>query len=446
MPTPLHTLAMVPSGGVLEDVLADSLAGVPFNDVTFYAYTTWLPSGKAGRPRAVHANSRILKASSMYFRRLLSAPVSTPSALSAKALMQPTDGYEYDCDSDLEDEDEDGDIAALDSSIATPNGACIDEGKEEQPLDGAPAATTGSTTGTAINTAGNTRVVQLDSIAADTLEAVIFYLYTGKIYFRPLRSRGIRALIEAKALRVEHPNRPTCSCKSVYRFAAEAGLDALTALAEAHLFAQLHADNILHELFSKFSARHPAILRRQAGLLHARPWAPPAPTSLAHIVRRVVRGEMPHAAPVLTLLLGAIAAAPPPTRQPSPAAAPQPAPAWPTPVARAPPPLRTLAPDAAARVSKPPAYLGAPPTATREPAGAACGVRAQPQRTSTGGGGGGNGRGAGGGAGPADQRGCGAGADAERKGGAAAGPPWEVHGGSLQAWSRAHAADGTTAG
>ena len=66
--SPLHSLAKVPSGGSLEDALADSLTGMQFIDTTFYAFTRRLPSGKADKPRAVQANSRILKASSTYFR------------------------------------------------------------------------------------------------------------------------------------------------------------------------------------------------------------------------------------------------------------------------------------------------------------------------------------------------------------------------------------------
>ena len=59
----LHTLAKVPSGGSLEDALADALSGKPFNDVIFYA------SREDGRePRGVYANSRILMSASDYFR------------------------------------------------------------------------------------------------------------------------------------------------------------------------------------------------------------------------------------------------------------------------------------------------------------------------------------------------------------------------------------------
>ena len=57
------------------------------------------------------------------------------------------------------------------------------------------------------------------------LEALIFYIYTGNIYFLPLRSRGTKLREEAKATHsMNHPNRPACSCKSIYRFAHEVRL------------------------------------------------------------------------------------------------------------------------------------------------------------------------------------------------------------------------------
>ena len=54
------------------------------------------------------------------------------------------------------------------------------------------------------------------------LEAMIFYIYTGNIYFLPLRSRGAKVREKAKATHsMNHPKRPACSCKSIYRFAHE---------------------------------------------------------------------------------------------------------------------------------------------------------------------------------------------------------------------------------
>ncbi|EKM49878.1 uncharacterized protein PHACADRAFT_106311, partial [Phanerochaete carnosa HHB-10118-sp] len=136
------------------------------------------------------------------------------------------------------------------------------------------------------------------------LEAAIFYIYTGNVCFLPLRSRGAMNREGAKARHViDHPKVPTCSCKSIYRFADEIGLNELKQRAEEELFSQLDADNTLDELFSQFSARYPKILRLQISRLVQDYWTPSAKAALEPKIQSVVRGEMPHAAPVLMMLL-----------------------------------------------------------------------------------------------------------------------------------------------
>lgn len=104
-------------------------------------------------------------------------------------------------------------------------------------------------------------MVHLNSVAANTLEAAIFYIYTGRVYFLPLRSKGTEARTQALMMHtMKHPRRPICSPKSLFHFACEAGLKELAAYAEAHIFAQLDAKNILKECFSQFTSRHPHIL------------------------------------------------------------------------------------------------------------------------------------------------------------------------------------------
>ncbi|GJE92505.1 hypothetical protein PsYK624_086590 [Phanerochaete sordida] len=295
MSTPsLHTLAKVPRGGGLEDALAAALAGTPFNDVTFYTAR----GDDGGAPRAVHANSRILVSASAYFRELLSAEVGTGPAPShsTETFATLADGHDSALDED--------DIDAAESVLAAPSEVSMEvDGEMELPesefSDIERIATADSTE------SGTRRTVTLDNVTADTLEAVVYYIYTGNVYFRPLRSQDLDE--DAKATDpLEHPKRPTCCCKAVYRFADEAGLDELKDLADAHLFAQLHKDNILAEVFSPFSAQHPAILRRQVALLLAKHWARALRPALGPTVAQIVRGELPHAASALAMLLGEI--------------------------------------------------------------------------------------------------------------------------------------------
>ncbi|GJF00362.1 hypothetical protein PsYK624_166480 [Phanerochaete sordida] len=290
MPTPQHVLAKVPAGDSLADALADSLAGVPFNDVVFYAPATQLPSGNfEGQLRAVHANSRILTASSAYFRELLAEPAPP---VRPQRPVQP--GVSVSADEEAghgsDGSSLDGsDFDALESVLGTQSDAPLPEDKDDGP---------------SLNFAHSGNVAP----AAPVLEAVIFYIYTGKVHFLP--SQDANGCDKAK--------RPACSCKEVYRFADEAGLDELKELADAHLFAQLSAHNILEEVFSPFSGRYPEILRRQVTLLLERYLTPTTHAALGSIVERVVRGETPHAAPALAMLLGELT---PATRPVAPAPA-----------------------------------------------------------------------------------------------------------------------------
>ncbi|GJF00375.1 hypothetical protein PsYK624_166620 [Phanerochaete sordida] len=292
--TPLHTLAKVPRGGSLEDALADCLRGKPFNDVAFYASAR---DEGSGDPRAVFANSRILVSASRYFRELFSEkrdsePLSRPLP---EASAMTVDGAR-DEGSTLGDED---DLDALESLLATPSEVWFRDDEDINLPDGASEDT--QSTPAAVSTESSTRLVTLDNVSADTLEAVIFYIYTGNVHFLPLNAPVPN---DAQVNRAKNrPNRPACSCKAAYRFAEEAGLDELQHLAEAHLFAQLDADTILAKVFSQFSSQHPTILRKQVDLLLAHFWTPATRTALGPVIARVVRGELPHAAPVLAMLL-----------------------------------------------------------------------------------------------------------------------------------------------
>ncbi|GJF00214.1 hypothetical protein PsYK624_164940 [Phanerochaete sordida] len=303
MSTPLHALAKVPAGGSLADALAEALAGKPFNDVVFLAPVR---AGEGVR-RAVYANSAILCAASGFFHELLSeegAGVSTidvPPRASAKSRAS--------CASESSNSLADEDIDASESLLATPSEVSF-SGDEEAKVSEAEA---GDLTGVPVSfrPPSGARIVTLDNIPADTLEAVIFCIYTGTIHFLPLRSQGTEASDDARAAHaLAHPNRPIASCKAVYRFATEAGLADLKHLSSAHLFASLSPANILTEVFSSFSSEHPAILRRQAALLLERYWTLETRAALGPIVDRTVRGELPHAGPALGILLGEITPAP----------------------------------------------------------------------------------------------------------------------------------------
>ncbi|GJE92504.1 hypothetical protein PsYK624_086580 [Phanerochaete sordida] len=293
MSTPLHILTKVPSGGGLEDALADALSGKPFNDVTFC--TTQDEVGD------VHANSRILMSASRYFRELLAEeaagkPVPTPLGESTATIVGGAHDEEA---STLGDDD---DIDALESLLATPSEVSFGDDEEMMLPDS--ASEDSKSVSTTNRATSSTRVITLENVASDTLRAAIFYIYTGKVYFLPLLS-PVSDEAQGNPAK-EYPNRPACSCKAEYRFADEAGLPELKQLAEAHLFAELNASNILNEVLSPFSSQHPAILRRQVDILLEKYWTPETHAGLGPLLEQLVRGELPHAGPALTMLLGEV--------------------------------------------------------------------------------------------------------------------------------------------
>lgn len=118
----------------------------------------------------------------------------------------------------------------------------------------------------------------IDYVIPARLESLIFYVYTGQVYFLPLKSCGRKARQEGLRQHISrYPKYPICSPKSMYRLADEVhpsnrynisesliythlrprqfGFDELRQKAKDSIFSQLSAENILHEVFSKFSSR-----------------------------------------------------------------------------------------------------------------------------------------------------------------------------------------------
>ena len=98
--------------------------------------------------------------------------------------------------------------------------------------------------------------------------ALIFYLCTGEIYFKPLRSQELP--IE-KSTWPQAAEPPACSPKSMYRLADmvrlvsvfgrafcsnifKLGLDELKAKAKEDILRKISSDNILDELLSSFTS------------------------------------------------------------------------------------------------------------------------------------------------------------------------------------------------
>ncbi|KAJ3486470.1 hypothetical protein NLI96_g4230 [Meripilus lineatus] len=262
-----------------------SLSEGTFFDTKFYVFSRRRSSGSVDTPKAVFANSAILRASSQYFISLLVGGFAedTHSDLSAgfpsgKAISNAE--YEYDEDSDLDDEIEiEGDSAdanAKDSS--TDSGvALLDQVEHEE----SPAASETSQQRRepkrqpTVSNAQLGRVIVIPDVAYTTYissasivmqcilifsytgrwQALVYYLGTGEISFSSLRSEthSLNALLPEDLSKGW--GAPPCSPKSMYRLAHQLQLTDLKKLAFEDIESKLSAQNIFNELFSSFTAR-----------------------------------------------------------------------------------------------------------------------------------------------------------------------------------------------
>ncbi|KAH9948331.1 hypothetical protein B0H21DRAFT_252565 [Amylocystis lapponica] len=263
----------------LQDVLAASLADGGFADTKFYLYSKRVK----GKPNAVHtlrtvyANSTILKAASPYFNGLLCG------ARSDSAIPR-SDSYDDSEDSDLEDDDEDEPRRGV---------------KTEYNSTASPVSET-----TQVSSSRAMRTVVINDAAATTWQSLVFYIYTGLISFAPLKSQGVQY---REAEKVQHhsefPHRPPmCSPKSMYNLADKLGLKELKERAASFIRLQLKPQNILDELFSSFTSKHPDILRTQVDFFRDNCRNMSFAAAMRRQLGRVASGELPHAVPAMVAL------------------------------------------------------------------------------------------------------------------------------------------------
>ncbi|KAJ7474210.1 hypothetical protein FB451DRAFT_1248323 [Mycena latifolia] len=153
--------------------------------------------------------------------------------------------YGYDSDSDLEWEGEDDDSVAPSTPQSPTTDAPLTLPRPSSPSKPEPKCNTKIE-----EYLRRGRVIVLKDTAHKTWKALLYYLYTRRINFAPLRSEGAR---EADT------EGPACSAKSMYRLADKLGLDDLKSRALQWIRSRLSEDNILREVFSSFTSMYPNV-------------------------------------------------------------------------------------------------------------------------------------------------------------------------------------------
>ncbi|KAI0356219.1 hypothetical protein OH77DRAFT_1520303 [Trametes cingulata] len=148
------------------------------------------------------------------------------------------------------------------------------------------------------------RTIVVTDAAFQTWRALVFYAYTHRIAFAPLRSQGLTATQADDAFQP-----PTCSPKSMYRLAEKYGNHELQQLAKDDIASKLTAQNILDEFFSRFTSRYPEIQEMQLDILMEHLKDPDVSSRLLTWVNRFASGELKECASTFGRLINKLTSA-----------------------------------------------------------------------------------------------------------------------------------------
>ncbi|KZT19699.1 hypothetical protein NEOLEDRAFT_1123756 [Neolentinus lepideus HHB14362 ss-1] len=242
---PLQRPRPIENSATLGNILQKSISTGALVDTKFYVFTQRTPSGALARPRPLFASAKLLQDKLDYFKRMFAPNVYRESTL------LPLDGdfpfepepyvhnYDYDPDSDLEETYEEtelpGDTKSVDGFEYIAAGSIPSDEDIYSPEIRLPGAFDPISTQPEYHTiyAGRLsrnpgplqrkgRVVIIKDAAFDTWQALLFYLYTGDIAFRPLKSQQEirpKTSFQEDGHGGEQAWPQPCSPKSMYRLA-----------------------------------------------------------------------------------------------------------------------------------------------------------------------------------------------------------------------------------
>ncbi|KAI6003288.1 hypothetical protein F5J12DRAFT_783707 [Pisolithus orientalis] len=261
-----------------EELLRKLLLAKDINDVHFHVFSRRSKSRVIG-PCLLNANTTVLKSSSEYFADLFSSDVIPAST----AMMQIAttdeifDGidlseYGYESDSDLEDDTEDTTVSPTHIQVRAGSGSdnkdpgtCVptmlNVEKNDDFLQRKVANSIGlSSEGSA---SGGCHIFVKDA-AFRTWYCLLHFLYMGTVEFSPLKSSGLHGY---RGFYSNTSRVPECSARSMYRLATKLNIDELRDLAFDSIRRDIDENNLLRELASGFTGRHPAVLEMELDLL-----------------------------------------------------------------------------------------------------------------------------------------------------------------------------------
>ncbi|KAI0779796.1 hypothetical protein C8Q74DRAFT_716295 [Fomes fomentarius] len=149
------------------------------------------------------------------------------------------------------------------------------------------------------------RTILSSDTAFKTWRSLIFYAYTGRIAFTPLRSQGFVYHDDG----IDAAQLPICSPKSMYRLAAKYGNQELKMQAGFDIQSKLSTQNVLDELFGKFTSRYPEIRDMELNFLLTHMQNPDITIRLPQWIDSFAHGELRHCADTFGMLIHKLACA-----------------------------------------------------------------------------------------------------------------------------------------
>ncbi|KIJ18648.1 hypothetical protein PAXINDRAFT_128956 [Paxillus involutus ATCC 200175] len=317
---------------VLDQSLGD---GISF-DVKFLANSKRLSSGNIYQPLPTYAHSAVLKEVCPKLDTLFPGGLA---CITKDDLPLPVLGdYDDDYDSDIDDDDDD----VIEDASSTVSAQANEVERSTQPQDTASPAPPVTKTDprdipdaefdelclidsncretvlspspsadsiadsdfieSALSTRtcqyeADVRLIHVKCAAHRTWRAFVYYCYTGKIAFYPLRSQMPRNLFQEVA-----GAPPSCSPKSMYRLADKLAMKDLKNCAFDAVEAGLSAVNIVDEALSCFTSRHPDIRTMELDVLVEKRKEPEVQQALETKIAQLATGRSPHSAAALTAL------------------------------------------------------------------------------------------------------------------------------------------------
>ncbi|KAF9778364.1 hypothetical protein BJ322DRAFT_495081 [Thelephora terrestris] len=304
--TPTPNSLMIACTPPLLEVLNDSISSGKFVDTKIILFSRRNSSGTVCKPRALYANSSVLR-TVPYFNDLLFGKFGEAESKSFSEPLEDTesaDDYGYCSDSDLE-EDEDGStsskVAQGQTTLARGNGS---DPFNFPPIENKPPPTCGEYQ----EHPEKGKVIKIQDMAFITFQAFVLYLYTNSIEFAPYGTEDNRKPRSAEIISVSENSIPRPSPKSIYRLADKYDVPALKKLASESIRDNLKHCDIVGEIFSKFTSRYDEVRAMQINHLASVRFGGDGAVKkklcdeIDEKVDAYVAGDLKHAAEAVSLL------------------------------------------------------------------------------------------------------------------------------------------------